>query len=325
MTDLDHDPLVVSTPSRSPETSRCSSSPIPAGVLSDLVDRRIFLIDVLPGRRVPFVSHAFAVLVAMHVVTPTILPRLRDADRRHVGNSFMYPVWQSIVPMLVPRADLDSAIAANSGGSKTSAARLVRRLAGHSSGAFGIAVPFFVNARKQSRSYRRPPGGTGSLTFIPQRAAIPANISEGRSLPASATCGTVRRCKQRAAGPSHSTSSQALYWALLPLVARSQIGGGPETYGTLLSAIGIGAVGGAFVLPNIKGWMGANRAVALGTLGTAVALVLFGVATNLLVGSIAGLIAGVSWIVALASLNVSRATLPSGLGAGSWTGRLRHR
>jgi MFS family permease len=92
---------------------------------------------------------------------------------------------------------------------------------------------------------------------------------------------------------------------LLPLVARAQIGGGPEAYGALLSAIGIGAVSGAFALPGMKARLGPNRAVALGTLGTAAALVLFGVATNLLVGAIAGLIAGVSWIVGLASLNVS--------------------
>ena len=41
----------------------------------------------------------------------------------------------------------------------------------------------------------------------------------------------------------------SVYWALLPLLARQQIGGGPELYGILLGAIGTGAVAGAFVLP----------------------------------------------------------------------------
>ena len=39
------------------------------------------------------------------------------------------------------------------------------------------------------------------------------------------------------------------YWALLPLVAREQIAGGPGLYGVLLGVIGASAVGGAFFLP----------------------------------------------------------------------------
>ncbi len=45
------------------------------------------------------------------------------------------------------------------------------------------------------------------------------------------------------------------YWALLPLVARNQIAGGPELYGALLGAIGGGALIGAFALPWLRqGW-----------------------------------------------------------------------
>src|SRR5712692_7461536 len=52
------------------------------------------------------------------------------------------------------------------------------------------------------------------------------------------------------------------YWALLPLVARNQIAGGPELYGILLGAIGIGAVVGAFTLPSMKAALGSDRLVA---------------------------------------------------------------
>jgi MFS family permease len=95
------------------------------------------------------------------------------------------------------------------------------------------------------------------------------------------------------------------YWALLPLVARNQIAGGPELYGILLGAIGTGAVGGAFVLPWLKTTLGPDRLVAAGTLGTALALVLFGLARNATTGLVASFIAGASWIGVLASLNVS--------------------
>jgi MFS family permease len=95
------------------------------------------------------------------------------------------------------------------------------------------------------------------------------------------------------------------YWALLPLVAHNQIAGGPELYGTLLGAIGAGAVGGAFALPWLKAKIGPDRTVGAGTVGTAVTLVLFGLARGPVLGLSASIIAGVSWIAVLASLNVS--------------------
>ena len=76
------------------------------------------------------------------------------------------------------------------------------------------------------------------------------------------------------------------YWAFLPLVARNQIAGGPQLYGILLGAIGAGAVGGAFALPWLKRRLGPDRLVAAGTIGTAIALVLFGgVISGVLLGT----------------------------------------
>ena len=61
---------------------------------------------------------------------------------------------------------------------------------------------------------------------------------------------------------------------------------------------------GAFALPFIKARLGANRTVAFATIGTALALVLFGVARDVFVAGAACVIAGISWIVALATINV---------------------
>src|ERR1700693_3144585 len=70
------------------------------------------------------------------------------------------------------------------------------------------------------------------------------------------------------------------YWALLPLVARDQIVGGPKLYGILLGVIGASAIAGAFALPRLKKELGPDRLVAAGAVGTAGALLLFGLARN---------------------------------------------
>jgi MFS family permease len=64
-------------------------------------------------------------------------------------------------------------------------------------------------------------------------------------------------------------------------------------------------VAGAFALPWLKSKLGPDRLVAAATIGTALTLVLFGLARVPIVALAASLIAGISWIVALATLNVS--------------------
>ena len=113
------------------------------------------------------------------------------------------------------------------------------------------------------------------------------------------------------------------YWALLPLVARTQIASGPGLYGVLLGVIGVGAVGGAFLIPWLKPKLGPDRLMALGACGQAVAMVLYGLAHEPVTALIASLIAGATWIAALANLTVSaQVALPDwvrGRGAALYT------
>jgi MFS family permease len=92
---------------------------------------------------------------------------------------------------------------------------------------------------------------------------------------------------------------------ILPLVARDQIAAGPGIYGVLVGAIGAGAIGGVLVLPHARAKLGPDRLVAAGTLGTVLALVLFGLAHDTPTALVASLLAGVAWIMVLSSLNVS--------------------
>ena len=68
---------------------------------------------------------------------------------------------------------------------------------------------------------------------------------------------------------------------------------------------GAGAIGGAFGLPWLRTRLGPDRLVAAGTLGTAIALALFGLARTMPVALAASALAGVSWIAVLSALNIS--------------------
>ena len=95
------------------------------------------------------------------------------------------------------------------------------------------------------------------------------------------------------------------YLALLPLVARHQISGGPQDYGILLGAIGVGAVGGSLALKWLKDELGPDRLVAAGSIVAAFALVLFGLAHEPVTAICACLLAGGSWTVVITKLYVS--------------------
>ena len=212
------------------------------------------------------------------------------------------PAWQAVVPLLVPKTDLPAAIAANSVGVNISRA-LGPALGGVTISAFGIVAPFWINAISNL-------GVIGALDLVAQVERCQArscrrSVSAEPCGPVFAMPDTIRICARtmvRAAGFFLFASA---YWALLPLVARTQIAGGPELYGVLLGAIGIGAVGGAFFLPWLKPKLGPNRLMAMGALGQAIAMVLYGLAREPATALVASLIAGASWIAALANLTVS--------------------
>ena len=92
----------------------------------------------------------------------------------------------------------------------------------------------------------------------------------------------------------------------MPLVARSQIAGGPALYGILLGTIGASAVGGAFLLRSAQGEIG-RRPAGLGRHPghRDWRPVLFALAHDSATAVAASLIAGASWIAAVSSLNVS--------------------
>ena len=270
---------------------------IPAGALADIVNQRRFLI--VGESTITIVSVAFAALVWLHLVGPGTL--LLFSFIVTVGSAMTAPAWQSVVAQLVPKADLPSAVAANSVGINVSRA-IGPAIGGVLIGALGIAAPFWVDAFSNVGViaaliwWRAPKTGDSPLPPEPFGSAIRTGLRYARYSP------YLRATLFRVTAFFIFGSA---YWALLPLVARSQIAGGPELYGVLLGIIGASAVGGAFALRRLREKLGADRLVAAATLGTAIATALFALAHHPAPAIIASFIAGVSWIAAVASLNVS--------------------
>jgi predicted MFS family arabinose efflux permease len=296
MTSLDPDPFIVAL------VSAVSSLPIflfaiPAGALADIFDKRKFLIVV--EILTTIVSAIYAVMVGLGLATPGNL--LLFTFLIGAAGALTVPAWQAVVPQLVPKRDLPPAIAANSVGVNISRA-LGPALGGVTITAYGIVAPFWINALSNlaivgSLLWWRPAKRSGTLLpaeRFGQAMLVGLRYARHNS--------HLRATLIRAAGFFLFASA---YWALLPLVARQQITGGPGLYGVLLGAIGVGAVAGAFSLPWLKSKLGPDRLMALGALGQAVAMVLYGLAREPATALLASLIAGASWIAALATMSVS--------------------
>jgi MFS family permease len=296
MTSLDSSPFIVSMVQVATSLPM-SVLAIPAGALSDIVDRRKFL--VFGELSIMAAAVVFAVLVTRHLITPVSLLIMTFVVS--VGSAVTAPAWQAVVTQLVPKADLAPAIALNSAGINVSRA-VGPALGGIVVSALGIAAPFWIDAFSNAGViagilwWRPPPKERARLP--PERfgSAMRTGLRHARYNPhLSATL-------IRAAAFFLFASA---YWALLPLVARHQIDSGPALYGILLGAIGTGAVSGAFTLPWLTDRLSADWLLAAGTIGTAIATLLFGVSHDPGTAITASFIAGVSWIACLSSLNVS--------------------
>ena len=95
------------------------------------------------------------------------------------------------------------------------------------------------------------------------------------------------------------------YWALLPVLARSQLHGDPTLYGVLLGAIGAGGGRGRLSAAEAEGKMGAKRNGRSGRTRDRNCARPFRARTECPDCNSACLLAGLSWIAVLATLNAS--------------------
>lgn len=266
---------------------------IPAGVIGELVNRRRLLIAVQVGQIV--VGVVLCVLTAADAMTPTLLLALTFV--LGAGSALQLPAYQALVPEIVPRELITNAAALSSIG--VNVARAVGpALAGLVIGSLGIPVVFAINAASFAvllvvlllwRGYHPPRHRTE-----PFFEATLAGLRYVRH------AGVVRRlCSCLAA---FIVPASAL-WALLPLLARAQLGLDSNGYGLLLAALGVGSIGGAFVIPLARARFGLNTTVMVGSAVFGAGLVGTATSTSLGVTLLVLVVAGVAWIAVIASLN----------------------
>ncbi|WP_022929186.1 MFS transporter [Patulibacter americanus] len=270
---------------------------IPAGALGDVISRKRLLL--VSQTAMVIASVALAVLAVLDVLTPWLLLALLFLVG--AGQAWTSPTWQTLQPELVPAEERPQAIAL--GAVNQNLARAVGpAIGGALVAATQPSVAFFVNAATflvvilaivRWRETRRavaatPPEHLGS--------AIRASGRYVRNSPA------LRAVLLRAGAFIFFASA---LWALLPAIAHGPLGMGSGGYGLLLGAVGVGAVGGAALLPRLRARHSADRILGAGAVAVAVPTV---VLAQVHVAAVAGgalVVAGVGWILALATLNSS--------------------
>ncbi len=271
---------------------------LPAGAFADIFDRRRLLL--LTNVFMLGAAAAFAAIVWWDMSSAFAL--LTFTFLLGAGAAFMAPAWQAVIPGMVPKSDLPQAVAL--GGISINLSRAVGpALAGLLITLYGVASPFVANA----------------LSFVAIILALswwryaPAQAGDG--LPPERVFSAMRAGLRYAvnSGPLKSTMWHVLgfmffanaYWGLLPIISRELLQGDAAFFGILMGAVGLGAVLGAFLLPRFKRHLDANQLVACGTVGTSLVTGYFAIAQSQPVAVGASLVFGLSWILVLASVNVS--------------------
>jgi MFS family permease len=295
MTSLSPSPLVVSAV-QAATTLAMALFALPAGAMADLFDKKRLLIGIT------LVKAGLATLLGLITLAGWIDAWSLLAITFLIGvcAALSAPIFQSIVPSLVPRDILKPAVALNSMGVNIARA-IGPTLAGLIIVASGVALSFFLNALSEiviiaALLIWKPAVAVRKgdpERFIP---AMAAGLRYAAHAPA------LKIVLQRAAAFFLAASA---FWALLPLVARGTLAGDAALYGLMVGAVGFGAVAGAFVLPWLDRRLGPDRLVQAGSALTAAVLAALALLPVHAVAILACAVAGLGWIMVLSSLAVA--------------------
>jgi len=269
---------------------------IPAGALADIIDRRRQLIFAQVWMLV-FAGLLTATTYA-GLTTPGWL--LFSTFLIGCGAAAMVPAWSASIQELVPRAELQAAVALN--GMSINVSRAVGpALAGLIVVWTGTATVFLLNTLSffavilALRAWRRLPT-PGDMPAERLLGALRTGYRYARHAP------QLQRVLLRALAFFPFASA---VWALLPLIASRELGGDARLYGILLGCIGAGAVAAALILPRVTRRVSRDRLVAAASLLYAGAVASLGAHANAWAAALAMLLVGGCWMAVLSSMQVA--------------------
>ncbi len=265
-----------------------------SGALADNYDRRRIMLTAQSAMLViSILLTAFALLGWM---TPGLL--LFFTFLLGCGTALNNPSWQASVGDMVPRADLPGAVTLNSMGFNITRS-VGPAIGGAIVAAAGAAVAFAVNAlsyialiyalfrwRPTTPASTLPRETLGSAIFAGMRyVSMSPNLE-----------------KILLRGLVFGIGASSIQ-ALLPVVALDLVSGGPLTYGFMLGAFGIGAIGGAVASARLREMVSSEAIIRMAFLGFAFSAVVAALSPSALLTSAGLFVAGACWVSALSLFN----------------------
>jgi len=295
MTSLDSSPIMVSL-IQTAEAVPFFLLALPAGALADILDRRrlvlfsqgwMFLLALLLG-----------VLTFSNLMTPAWLLILTAL--LGLGTALNGPVYQAIIPELVPANQLSGAIALNSAGFNLARA-IGPGIGGLVVAAAGAGATFLLNAASflgvmlVLYRWERPVRQNVAPTerFV---GAMRAGIRYFRHAE------HLQTVLARAAAFILGASA---FWALFPLVVRFRLDLSAAGYGLLLGCFGVGAIGMATLMPMVRRHLSLEAMVAAATVIFASTLLTIALSQNVSLISVSLLLGGAAWLAMLTTFNTS--------------------
>ncbi|HTO93000.1 MAG TPA: MFS transporter [Bacteroidota bacterium] len=233
---------------------------LPAGAMADILDRRRLLL--FWAAWMTAAAALLAVLTLTGWISVTTLLTLTFL--LSIGSAMNGPAWQGVVPELVPREELPSAIAMGSAGFN------MARAVGPALGGLVVAAFAVVAVGAGTVYWLNAVSFLGVMWVFYRWRRTPVFKSE---LPAERLAGSLRSAIRYA---RHAPALQTVLirsfihtfcvsgmWALLAVVVREDLRGDALGFGIMNGCIGIGAVTAAVFLPRLRQRLSADRIMTL--------------------------------------------------------------
>jgi MFS family permease len=260
---------------------------IPAGAIGDICDRRKLILGT--ELWMLLVASVLATVTLTGTITPLLLLLLTFA--LSAGDALESPAWSAIFPELVPKQELQPALALN--GIEFNLARAIGPgLAGFIIATVGIGTAFVLNAA----SFLGVIGVIATWKRSVRKSQLPAESVGGATVAAIRFVRFSPNIRTLLFRSACIVLFASAFWALLPPVAK-QLSGNSLGYGLLLGFFGFGAVIGAIVLQKARKLFSVERVIAGATALFAAVIIAVATLHTLWLLCIVILFGGAAWTV----------------------------